>query len=199
MVTWLLTKLSRIPYITCLFNIGYNITNNQLLSSLSPSAPGVPSRVSFPLVTLTTAEVVWAAPSQPNGNILGYRVTYGVTASGGQARPTVKNDITSDQLVTTTITWLLVLLLLLLLPDYYYHLTTTTTTTNSHTLISPRHSMKVRDLTPHTRYTFTVTARTSLGWGDQATADVITVTNRSKYNPPPLYSWGVTTGSGTTD
>lgn len=38
--------------------------------------PGVPSNVSFPDVSFTSARVIWDVPSEPNGEILAYRVTY---------------------------------------------------------------------------------------------------------------------------
>ncbi|XP_075219912.1 sidekick cell adhesion molecule [Lycorma delicatula] len=39
-------------------------------------APGAPSNVSFPDVSLTTARIIWDVPDEPNGEILAYRVTY---------------------------------------------------------------------------------------------------------------------------
>ena len=38
--------------------------------------PGPPSNVYFPEVTHTTCRVFWAAPREPNGVLLGYRITY---------------------------------------------------------------------------------------------------------------------------
>jgi protein sidekick len=38
--------------------------------------PGPPSNVSFPDVSFTTARVIWDVPTDPNGQILKYRVTY---------------------------------------------------------------------------------------------------------------------------
>jgi protein sidekick len=40
------------------------------------TAPGAPSNVSFPDVSLTTARIIWDVPDEPNGEILAYRVTY---------------------------------------------------------------------------------------------------------------------------
>lgn len=40
--------------------------------------PGPPSSVYFPVVTQSTAHIVWNVPSQPNGIITGYRVSYGI-------------------------------------------------------------------------------------------------------------------------
>uniref|UniRef100_A0A8D9FE64 Protein sidekick n=1 Tax=Cacopsylla melanoneura TaxID=428564 RepID=A0A8D9FE64_9HEMI len=45
-------------------------------------APGVPSNVSFPDVSLTTARVIWDVPEEPNGEIQAYRVTYHLHATG---------------------------------------------------------------------------------------------------------------------
>ena len=38
--------------------------------------PGPPSNMSFPDVSFTTARVIWDVPSEPNGEILKYKVTY---------------------------------------------------------------------------------------------------------------------------
>nr|XP_018910641.1 PREDICTED: protein sidekick isoform X1 [Bemisia tabaci] len=45
-------------------------------------APGVPSNVSFPDVSLTTARIIWDVPKEPNGEILAYRVNYHLHATG---------------------------------------------------------------------------------------------------------------------
>lgn len=46
-------------------------------------APGAPSNVSFPDVSLTTARIIWDVPEEPNGEILAYRVTYCVKDENG--------------------------------------------------------------------------------------------------------------------
>ncbi|KAG8182396.1 hypothetical protein JTE90_018287, partial [Oedothorax gibbosus] len=38
--------------------------------------PGVPSNISFPDVSTTTARILWDVPEEPNGAILAYRVAY---------------------------------------------------------------------------------------------------------------------------
>ena len=38
--------------------------------------PGPPSNVSFPDVSFTTARIIWDVPTEPNGEIMKYRVTY---------------------------------------------------------------------------------------------------------------------------
>ena len=38
--------------------------------------PGAPSNVSFPDVSFSMARVIWDVPSEPNGEILAYRITY---------------------------------------------------------------------------------------------------------------------------
>ncbi|XP_015923362.1 protein sidekick isoform X2 [Parasteatoda tepidariorum] len=38
--------------------------------------PGVPSNISFPDVSTTTARILWDVPEEPNGEILAYRVSY---------------------------------------------------------------------------------------------------------------------------
>ena len=45
-------------------------------------APGAPSNVSFPDVSLTTARIIWDVPDEPNGEILAYRVTYHLDDKG---------------------------------------------------------------------------------------------------------------------
>lgn len=45
-------------------------------------APGAPSNVSFPDVSLTTARIIWDVPDEPNGEILAYRVTYHLESKG---------------------------------------------------------------------------------------------------------------------
>ncbi|XP_046680839.1 protein sidekick isoform X3 [Homalodisca vitripennis] len=45
-------------------------------------APGAPSNVSFPDVSLTTARIIWDVPEEPNGQILAYRVNYHLQATG---------------------------------------------------------------------------------------------------------------------
>lgn len=45
-------------------------------------APGAPSNVSFPDVSLTTARIIWDVPEEPNGEILAYRVNYHLQATG---------------------------------------------------------------------------------------------------------------------
>lgn len=40
--------------------------------------PGPPSSVYFPEVTETTARIVWTPPREPNGNLTGYKVAYGI-------------------------------------------------------------------------------------------------------------------------
>ncbi|XP_054261356.1 protein sidekick-like [Macrosteles quadrilineatus] len=44
--------------------------------------PGPPSNVSFPDVSLTTARIIWDVPEEPNGEILAYRVSYHLQATG---------------------------------------------------------------------------------------------------------------------
>ena len=41
-----------------------------------PAVPGAPSNVSFPDVSYTFARVIWEEPAEPNGLLLGYKVTY---------------------------------------------------------------------------------------------------------------------------
>ncbi|XP_045475699.1 protein sidekick [Harmonia axyridis] len=48
--------------------------------------PGVPSNVSFPDVSLSSARIIWDIPEEPNGKILGYKVTYHIDNSNGNNR-----------------------------------------------------------------------------------------------------------------
>lgn len=50
------------------------------------TVPGVPSNVSFPDVSLSSARIIWDIPEEPNGKILGYRVTYHINNSNGNNR-----------------------------------------------------------------------------------------------------------------
>lgn len=54
--------------------------------------PGPPSSVYFPDVTETTARIVWSPPREPNGNLTGYKVAYGVR-SDPQAFPIENNQL----------------------------------------------------------------------------------------------------------
>ncbi|XP_063224987.1 protein sidekick isoform X2 [Bacillus rossius redtenbacheri] len=44
-------------------------------------APGPPSNVSFPDVSLSMARIIWDVPEEPNGEILAYKVTYHLQGS----------------------------------------------------------------------------------------------------------------------
>ncbi|XP_076674857.1 sidekick cell adhesion molecule isoform X2 [Andrena cerasifolii] len=44
-------------------------------------APGPPSNVSFPDVSLTTARIIWDTPEDPNGEILAYKVMFHLNSS----------------------------------------------------------------------------------------------------------------------
>lgn len=43
--------------------------------------PGIPSNVSFPDVSFTTARIIWDVPEESNGEILAYKVTYSLNDS----------------------------------------------------------------------------------------------------------------------
>lgn len=64
--------ISFTSYVTC-YNIQYYFI-----------APGPPSNVSFPDVSLTSAKIIWDVPEEPNGEILAYRVDYYIKSSGNQ-------------------------------------------------------------------------------------------------------------------
>ncbi|KFM81271.1 Protein sidekick, partial [Stegodyphus mimosarum] len=51
--------------------------------------PGVPSNISFPDVSTTTARILWDVPEEPNGVILAYRVSYRFDGS-------VENEIVKE-------------------------------------------------------------------------------------------------------
>nr|CAD7457346.1 unnamed protein product [Timema tahoe] len=46
-------------------------------------APGAPSNVSFPDVSLSMARIIWDVPEEPNGEILAYRVSYHLQSASG--------------------------------------------------------------------------------------------------------------------
>jgi len=45
--------------------------------------PGPPSNVTFPDVSLTNARILWDEPSEPNGEILGYRISHHLDGQKG--------------------------------------------------------------------------------------------------------------------
>ena len=59
---------------------------------LSATVPGPPSSVYFPEVTWTTARIVWSAPTEPNGVITFYRVSY------RQLEDSENNAVVDDQI-----------------------------------------------------------------------------------------------------
>ncbi|XP_032779959.2 protein sidekick isoform X2 [Daphnia magna] len=62
--------------------------------------PGVPSNVSFPDVSFSSARVIWDVPAEPNGEILAYRVTYFIDST--QATNTSKEFAPSDRTYRVT-------------------------------------------------------------------------------------------------
>ena len=62
--------------------------------------PGFPSNVSFPDVSFTSARVIWDVPSEPNGEILAYRVTYFIDST--QATNMSKEFLPSDRTYRVT-------------------------------------------------------------------------------------------------
>ncbi|XP_067118957.1 protein sidekick [Centruroides vittatus] len=102
--------------------------------------PGIPSNISFPDVSTTTARILWDVPEEPNGIITAYRVSYHINS-------TLEGSITKE-------------------------------------LPSTDRTLKVFNLNPETYYLFTVTAKTSEGWGKTAQAIVFTTNNREAPQPP---------------
>lgn len=46
--------------------------------------PGLPQNLSFPTVSQTTARILWDPPENPNGDIIGYKVTYHTLADNNK-------------------------------------------------------------------------------------------------------------------
>lgn len=57
------------------------LSTPSVTSQTSEDTPGIPSNVSFPDVSFSTARIIWDVPEEPNGEILAYRVTYSVNGS----------------------------------------------------------------------------------------------------------------------
>jgi len=62
---------------------------------ICPIAPGPPSNVSFPDVSLTTARIIWDTPEDPNGEIFAYKVMFHLNNS--QERQFSKEFPASDR------------------------------------------------------------------------------------------------------
>lgn len=60
----------------------------------------MPSNVSFPDVSFSSARVIWDVPAEPNGEILAYRVTYFIDST--QATNTSKEFAPSDRTYRVT-------------------------------------------------------------------------------------------------
>lgn len=81
--------------------------------------PGAPSNVSFPDVSFTMARIIWDEPDDPNGEILAYKVTYGLNGTQiGGTRTYSKEFPPSDRTFRATE----------LQPERYYLFTVTAQT-----------------------------------------------------------------------
>ncbi|KAK8775217.1 hypothetical protein V5799_031434 [Amblyomma americanum] len=122
--------------------------------------PGPPSNVSFPDVTTTTARIIWDVPHEPNGEILGYRISFWRRSSTDAAAE--DSELAADADGGRV----------------------------SREVSAMDRTLKAFDLQPHSYYEFSVSARTQEGWGMEARALVLTTASREKPQAPsrPLVS-----------
>ncbi|XP_070184420.1 protein sidekick-2-like [Littorina saxatilis] len=114
--------------------------SGHIIRKTDEDVPGPPIIIYFPNVTYTSAIIVWSSPSDPNGIITGYKVSYR------------KHDETNSELESE---------------------------------LGPRiFEYSVDALQRETRYVFSVTARTRLGWGETASLPVLTMLNRGRPDQP---------------
>ncbi|XP_071796641.1 protein sidekick-2-like isoform X2 [Asterias amurensis] len=115
--------------------MGDGTSSQAVIVETEESVPGPPTGILFPVVTDTSVMITWQSPMQPNGEIVGYRVSHlemGYPDSFSQV-----NEVGMDQDFT------------------------------------------VSSLLPNMFYIFNVTAKTRLGWGEDATALVYTTNDRT--------------------
>ncbi|XP_065308715.1 protein sidekick isoform X2 [Dermacentor albipictus] len=123
--------------------------------------PGPPSNVSFPDVTTTTARIIWDVPQEPNGEILGYKISFWRRPNSGNGA--AENEDTAESADKGRV---------------------------SREVSAMDRTLKAFDLQPQSYYEFAVSARTQEGWGVEARALVLTTASREKPQAPsrPLVS-----------
>lgn len=124
--------------------------------------PGPPSNVSFPDVTTTTARIIWDVPQEPNGEILGYKISFW-RRPGSSLGSDAEDEESSENADRGRV---------------------------SREVSAMDRTLKAFDLQPQSYYEFAVSARTQEGWGMEARALVLTTASREKPQAPsrPLVS-----------
>ncbi|XP_007941083.1 protein sidekick-1 [Orycteropus afer afer] len=72
-----------------------------ILERTKDDAPGPPVRLVFPEVRLTSVQIVWQPPEEPNGVILGYQIAYRLATSSPNTFTTVEVGATVRQFTAT--------------------------------------------------------------------------------------------------
>ncbi|XP_061768377.1 protein sidekick-1-like [Nerophis ophidion] len=78
--------------------------SSAVLLQTKEDVPGPPVRVVFPEVRLSSARVVWEPPTNPNGLILGYQISYRLEHRDGQQWTTVEVGSNGRQFTVTGLT-----------------------------------------------------------------------------------------------
>ncbi|KAM6972344.1 protein sidekick-1-like [Aplochiton taeniatus] len=81
--------------------MGDGPASNCTLHRTKEDVPGPPVRLVFPEVRLSSVRVVWQPPSEPNGIILGYQISYRLESGDPQRWTTVEVGSTARQFTVT--------------------------------------------------------------------------------------------------
>jgi len=65
-------------------NAGDGVYSTVLNVQTLEDTPGMPQNLSFPVVSQTAARILWDPPEEPNGDILGYKVSYHALTEGSK-------------------------------------------------------------------------------------------------------------------
>ncbi|XP_039216202.1 protein sidekick-1 isoform X2 [Crotalus tigris] len=82
--------------------IGDGVASNPPVTERTKDdVPGPPVRLVFPEVRLTSVQIMWQAPEEPNGIILGYQIAYRLASSSPNKFTTVEVGSTVQQFAAT--------------------------------------------------------------------------------------------------
>uniref|UniRef100_A0A8C4ZXH8 Sidekick cell adhesion molecule 1 n=1 Tax=Gadus morhua TaxID=8049 RepID=A0A8C4ZXH8_GADMO len=81
--------------------LGDGPPSSPVLTRTKEDVPGPPARMVFPEVRLTSVRVVWQPPSNPNGIILGYQISYRLESADPQRWTTVEVGSNARQFTVT--------------------------------------------------------------------------------------------------
>ncbi|CAL8330915.1 unnamed protein product [Lota lota] len=81
--------------------LGDGPPSGPVLARTKEDVPGPPARMVFPEVRLTSVRVVWQPPSNPNGIILGYQISYRLESADPQRWTTVEVGSNARQFTVT--------------------------------------------------------------------------------------------------